>query len=117
MTLFGAGNDVAIGDTVSFHFTAGSYDLGAAGAVYLNLGGTENEVTLFGDQHDVTLDGFAPSAGSILHLPETLFADFDEMRAHATQQGNNVVLDTGDHLVTFLNLHLEDLGQASFSFG
>jgi VCBS repeat-containing protein len=116
LAIFSPGHEVDIGASVSFQFDDGDYALGTAHSLTIDMGGTRNDIVLHNDGHDLVVAGFAPSAGSRL-LAQDLFSDYQDLISHASQQGENVVLDTGDHSVTFVATHLSDLTQATFGFG
>jgi hypothetical protein len=116
LAIFSRGHEVDIGASVSFQLDEGNYALGIAHSLYIDLGGTRNDIVLHNDDHDLIVSGFAPSAGSRL-LAQDLFSDYHDLISHASEQGGNVVLDTGNHSITFVGTHLSDLTQAAFGFG
>ncbi|CTQ55909.1 Cyclolysin [Roseibium album] len=119
----GKGNTAILIDNVSVDLktTAGSGDdvlIGGDGDDWM-LGGAGADTFVFqsGDQGHDTVKDFSSGEGDVLQIESSVFADFAEVLAAATDDGANTVLTIdGNTNITLENVQVADLTQDDFQF-
>jgi Ca2+-binding RTX toxin-like protein len=98
----GNGDDYIIGDTGDDDLTGGS--------------GADTFVFRPGFGHD-TIEDFTSSQSDIIEISSSLFVDYNDVMAHATTVGSNVVItyDAAD-TITLKNMTLANLHATDFHF-
>ena len=73
-----------------------------------------------GFSEDIITDfeGNGAAAGDTIRFRTGVFADYEDMLAHATQQGSNVVIESDpNNFLVLQNTQLADLHSSDFIFG
>jgi Ca2+-binding RTX toxin-like protein len=116
--------------SVAVHFTG----TGASETIRLATGGADdiveggggndviaasfgNNVFVFNDNFGSdTIEDFSLSNTNVIRFATSVFSDFEDVMAHASQQGSDVVIDGGGNDIRLTSVSLGNLTEANFDF-